>query len=53
MNQIIGEGRITIRLRALAGELWFDVGNSVRIDATWQQPSSRLKNRRTQRTASD
>ena len=30
MNQIIGEGRITIRLRVLPGELWFDVGNSVR-----------------------
>ena len=30
MNQIIGEGWITIRLRVLSGELWFDVGNSVR-----------------------
>jgi two-component system, LytTR family, sensor kinase len=33
MNQIIGEGRITIRLKVLPGELWFDVGNSVRADA--------------------
>jgi two-component system LytT family sensor kinase len=30
MNQIIGEGRITIRLKVLPGELWFDVGNSVK-----------------------
>jgi LytS/YehU family sensor histidine kinase len=33
MNQIIGEGRITIRLRVMPGELRFDVGNSVRTDA--------------------
>lgn len=29
MNQIIGEGRITILLKVLPGELWFDIGNSV------------------------
>jgi LytS/YehU family sensor histidine kinase len=33
MNQIIGEGRITIRLKVLPRELWFDVDNSVKADA--------------------
>jgi two-component system, LytTR family, sensor kinase len=34
MNQIIGEGRITILLKVLPGELWFDIGNSVGAGAT-------------------
>jgi two-component system LytT family sensor kinase len=33
MNQIIGEGRIMIRLKVLPGELWFDIGNSVKAHA--------------------
>jgi two-component system, LytTR family, sensor kinase len=33
MNQIIGEGRITILLKVRPGELWFDIDNSVAADA--------------------
>jgi two-component system LytT family sensor kinase len=32
MNQIIGEGRITIRLKVLPGELWFDICNDVGLE---------------------
>jgi two-component system, LytTR family, sensor kinase len=32
MNQIIGEGRITILLKVQPGELWFDIDNSVAAD---------------------
>jgi len=31
MNQIIGEGRITIRLKVLPGELWFDICNDIAL----------------------
>ena len=31
MNQIIGEGRITILLKVQPGELWFDIDNSVAV----------------------
>jgi len=31
MNQIIGEGRITILLKVLPGELWFDICNDIAL----------------------